>query len=100
MAVATTVEITPYRVEIAAAQMEDLGRRIAAPQSPTRDLAAAPPRGARLAATEARPRYGAHDYDSRPLAERLNALPQSTTEIDGRVAPFTHVRSARESPLP
>jgi hypothetical protein len=40
------------------------------------------------------------DYDWRTCEERLNALPQFITEIDGLDIHFIHVRSRHEGALP
>jgi pimeloyl-ACP methyl ester carboxylesterase len=45
-------------------------------------------------------RYWAADYDWRKCEEKLNALPQFMTEIDGLDIHFIHVRSAHENGLP
>jgi pimeloyl-ACP methyl ester carboxylesterase len=42
----------------------------------------------------------ANDYDHHRLEARLNALPQSTTEIDGLKIHFIHVKSRHENALP
>jgi pimeloyl-ACP methyl ester carboxylesterase len=45
-------------------------------------------------------RYWGTDYDWRPCEEKLNALPQYITEIDGLDIHFIHVRSKHEDALP
>jgi pimeloyl-ACP methyl ester carboxylesterase len=45
-------------------------------------------------------RYWANDYDFGRIEERLNALPQFVTEIDGLEIHFIHVKSAHEDALP
>ena len=44
--------------------------------------------------------YWATDYDWRKVENRLNALPQFITEIDGLDIHFLHVRSKHENALP
>jgi pimeloyl-ACP methyl ester carboxylesterase len=45
-------------------------------------------------------RYWTTDYDWRKCEERLNALPQFITEIDGLDIHFIHVKSDHENALP
>ena len=45
-------------------------------------------------------RYWTDEYDWRRCEERLNALPQFTTEIDGVEIHFIHVKSRHENALP
>src|SRR4029453_8759291 len=45
-------------------------------------------------------RYGANEYDPGRAADRLNALPQFTTEIDGLTIHFIQVKSKHEEALP
>jgi pimeloyl-ACP methyl ester carboxylesterase len=44
--------------------------------------------------------YWTNEYDFGRIAERLNALPQFTTEIDGVNVHFIHVESSHEDALP
>src|SRR5262249_13727421 len=44
--------------------------------------------------------YWLDGYDFGRVASRLNALPQSTTEIDGAAIHFIHVHSPHENALP
>ena len=53
-----------------------------------------------LATLQALARYWATDYDWRKCEERLNALPQFITEIDGLDIHFIHVKSPHENALP
>jgi Epoxide hydrolase N terminus len=45
-------------------------------------------------------RYWGTDYDWRKAEERLNALPQFVTELDGLDIHFVHVRSPHPNALP
>jgi pimeloyl-ACP methyl ester carboxylesterase len=56
--------------------------------------------GVQLAALQALCRYWLDEYDFGRVAERLNALPQFVTEIDGVDVHFIHVRSRQEGALP
>src|SRR3712207_7015131 len=53
-------------------------------------------RSVQLATMQELARYWTTDYDWRKCEEKLNALPQFTTEIDGADIHFIHVRSQHE----
>ena len=56
--------------------------------------------GVQLATAQALARYWLDEYDFGRIEERLNALPQFVTEIDGVDVHFIHVRSQHEDALP
>lgn len=100
MACMTPTDLTPFRIEIPAAEVEDLHARLDAARYPEplpgddwstgvpvavlRDLVA---------------RWQRHDWAA--TEARLNALPQLTTEVDGQTIHLVHVRSevAAATPL-
>jgi pimeloyl-ACP methyl ester carboxylesterase len=96
----TAAAIRPFEVGFPEAELIDLRRRIAATRWPSKELVADRSQGVQLAALEALCRYWLDDYDFGRVAERLNALPQFVTEIDGVEVHFVHVRSAHENALP
>jgi pimeloyl-ACP methyl ester carboxylesterase len=98
--VETTTEIRPFHVEISAEQIEDLRRRIEATRWPTRELVEDRSQGVQLEAMQELARYWVTDYNFGQVEQRLNALPQFTTEIDGVEIHFIHVRSEHEDALP
>ena len=99
---ATTTDgaIRPFRVEVPQADLDDLRRRVAAARWPSKELVADPSQGVQLATLQALARYWATEYDLRRVADRLNALPQFMTEIDGLDIHFLHVTSPHEDALP
>jgi pimeloyl-ACP methyl ester carboxylesterase len=99
---ATTTDgaIRPFRVEVPQADLDDLRRRVAAARWPHQELVADPSQGVQLATLQALARYWATEYDLRRVADRLNALPQFLTEIDGLDVHFLHVRSPHPDALP
>jgi pimeloyl-ACP methyl ester carboxylesterase len=99
-AVETTTGIRPFQVEISDEQIDDLRRRIAATRLPSRELVDDRSQGVQLATIEALRHYWANDYDFHRVEQRLNALPQFVTEIDGVDIHFIHVRSQHEDALP
>jgi pimeloyl-ACP methyl ester carboxylesterase len=98
--VETTTEIRPFQVEIPAEKIDDLRRRIAATRWPSKELVDDRSQGVQLATLKAIADYWTSEYDFGRIAERLNALPQFMTEIDGVDVHFIHVRSKHEDALP
>ncbi|MEK6439585.1 epoxide hydrolase family protein [Pseudonocardia sp. T1-2H] len=102
----TTIEqqtgsaIRPFSVAIPQDALDDLRRRLAAIRWPSRELVDDRSQGVQLATMQALCRYWASEYEGRRVESRLNALPQSTTEIDGVDIHFVHVRSRHEDALP
>jgi pimeloyl-ACP methyl ester carboxylesterase len=93
-------EVRPFQYEVRREQMEDLRRRIEATRWPSPELVEDRSQGVQLATMQELVRYWTTDYDWGRLDARLNALPQFTTEIDGVVIHFIHVRSKHEDALP
>ena len=97
---ATETEIRPFRYEASQEALDDLRRRIAATRWPSQELVGDRSQGVQLAAIQALARCWLDEYDWRTVEAKLNALPQSTTEIDGLTIHFIHVRSRHEDALP
>jgi pimeloyl-ACP methyl ester carboxylesterase len=91
---------TAFEVEFTDEQIDDLRRRIRAARLPSKELVEDRSQGVQLATIEALRDYWANEYDFNRVAERLNAVPQFTTEIDGETVHFIHVRSEHEDALP
>src|SRR5215470_1130146 len=96
----TATGIRPFSVEITDEQIDDLRRRIEATRWPTAELVEDASQGIQIAFLRELARYWAEDYDFGRLEERLNGLPQFTTEIDGVDVHFIHVESQHEDALP
>jgi pimeloyl-ACP methyl ester carboxylesterase len=92
--------VRPFRVDVPEEDLDDLRRRIAATRWPTKELVEDRSQGVQLATLRELARYWTTDYDWRKAEEKLNALPQFTTEIDGVDIHFIHVRSQHEEALP
>ena len=92
--------ITPFRVEIPQADLDDLQGRLDRVRWPDElpgvgwDLGIPLERVRELAA------YWREKFDWRAQEAALNAYPQYTTEIDGQNVHFLHVRSANPDALP
>src|SRR5215468_4732590 len=96
----TATGIRPFSVEITDEHIDDLRRRIEATRWPTAELVEDASQGIQIAFLRELARYWAEDYDFGRLEERLNGLPQFTTEIDGVDVHFIHVESQHEDALP
>src|SRR5436190_9154797 len=94
--VQAATDIRPFHVEIPEQQTDELRRRIAATRWPSKELVDDRSQGVQLATLKELARYWASDYDFGRVQERLNALPQFTTEIDRVEIHFIHVRSPHE----
>ena len=92
--------VHPFRVDVPEEALDDLRRRIAATLWPSKELVEDRSQGVQLATMQELARYWQTDYDWRKAEEKLNALPQFTTEIDGVDIHFIHVRSQHENALP
>jgi pimeloyl-ACP methyl ester carboxylesterase len=92
--------IRPFSVDIPEEELNDLRRRIASTRWPHKELVQDRSQGVQLATMRALTRYWATAHDWRKTEERLNALPQFTTEIDGVNVHFIHVKSRHENALP
>jgi pimeloyl-ACP methyl ester carboxylesterase len=92
--------IRPFRMEVPQEEIDELRRRVQTTRWPDRETVADQSQGVQLAAIQALARYWAAEYDFRRVEERLNALSQFITEIDGVDIHFIHVRSAHEDALP
>jgi pimeloyl-ACP methyl ester carboxylesterase len=94
------VAVRPFHIDVPEEDLDDLRRRIAATQWPSKELVEDRSQGVQLATMQELARYWTTDYDWRKAEEKLNALPQFTTEIDGVDIHFIHVRSNHENALP
>ena len=92
--------IHPFRIDVPDAALADLRRRISATNWPDKETVADQSQGVPLATMRELAGYWATDYDWRKVEATLNALPQFTTEIDGLVIHFIHVRSKHPNALP
>jgi len=99
-ALETATEIRPFHVEFAQEKIDDLRRRIAATRWPSKELVADRSQGVQLATLRALANYWLDGYDFGRIQDRLNALPQFVTEIDGVDIHFIHVRSEDDGALP
>ena len=92
--------IRPFRVEVPKEALVELQARLEATRWPDREIVADQSQGVQLATIQELARYWVTEYDWHPCEERLNALPQFMTEIDGLDIHFVHVRSKHDDALP
>jgi len=95
-----TTAILPFRVNVPEADLTDLRRRIQATRWPEKETVSDTSQGVPLKLLQELAHYWATEYDWRKCEAKLNALPQFTTEIDGLVIHFIHVRSRHDGALP
>ena len=92
--------IRPFSIEVPQEDLDELRRRITATRLPSKELVDDRSQGVQLATIKALSQYWTMDYDWRACEERLNALPQFMTEIDGVDVHFIHVKSDHEDAMP
>jgi pimeloyl-ACP methyl ester carboxylesterase len=92
--------IRPFQVGFSEAELTDLRRRVNAARWPERETVSNDSQGVRLAMIQELARYWGTDYDWRKCEQKLNALPNFVTEVDGLDIHFIHVRSQHEDVLP
>jgi pimeloyl-ACP methyl ester carboxylesterase len=96
----TATELRQFQVDVPQERLDEMRRRIEDTRWPTKELVADRSQGVQLETLQELARYWTAEYDWRKAEERLNALPQFTTEIDGVDIHFIHVRSQHEDALP
>src|ERR1700746_2729552 len=94
-----TANITEFKVKITEEQLADLRSRIKATRWPNQELVKDRSQGVQLKTMQKLADYWANEYDWRRLEQRLNALPQFKTEIDGVDIHFIHVKSPHKDAL-
>jgi pimeloyl-ACP methyl ester carboxylesterase len=94
-------DIRPFHpATVSDAELTELRRRIHATRWPEPELVTDASQGVQLATVQKLARYWSTNYEWRTCEERLNALPQFMTEIDGLDIHFIHVRSKHANALP
>ena len=88
-----SADITPYRIDIDEAELDDLRARLARTRYPEAETVDDWSQGIPLAYVRELCDYWRDGYDWRVTESRLNAIPQFRTEVDGVGIHFLHVRS-------
>jgi pimeloyl-ACP methyl ester carboxylesterase len=92
--------IQPYRISVPEAALIDLRQRLASTRWPDEETVHDRTQGVQLATMQDLVRYWQTGYDWRTVENRLNALPNFITEIDGLDIHFIHVRSHEPNAMP
>jgi pimeloyl-ACP methyl ester carboxylesterase len=92
--------IRPFQVHVSDEALTDLRRRIQATRWPDKETVADQSQGAPLASLQKLLQYWGSGYDWRKAEQKLNGLPQFTTNIDGVDIHFIHVKSREKNALP
>jgi len=90
-------EITPFRIEVPDADLEDLRARLRWTRWPEPETVDDWSQGIPLGYVRELCDYWRESYDWRPGEARLNRFPQFRTEIDGLDIHFIHARSPHEA---
>jgi epoxide hydrolase len=92
--------ITPFRVEVAQADLDDLNDRLGRTRWPDELPGVGWDLGIPLARVRELAAHWREKFDWRAQEAALNQYPQYTTEIDGQNVHFLHIRSASPDALP
>ena len=92
--------IEEFRIDIPQADLDDLRDRLGRTRWPDQLPGVGWDYGIALDDVRELAEYWRTGYDWRAWERRLNSFPQFTTEIDGQVVHFLHVRSASPGAVP
>src|SRR6266851_8874369 len=95
-----TKAVTPFEVHVPKAALDDLMRRLAKTRWPEKETVGDWSQGVPLQKAQALVAYWRAKYDWRRFEARINAFPQSRTQLDGVGIHFIHVRSPQQNALP
>lgn len=95
-----TSAVTPFRVAVPGAMLDDLKLRLSMTRWPDKETAPGWTQGVPLKRMQDVAHYWELQYDWRHAEAKLNAYPQFRTEIDGLGIHFFHVRSRHANALP
>jgi microsomal epoxide hydrolase len=95
-----TQDLTPFRIAVPQADLDDLGRRLASTRWPDQLDDPGWELGIPVDAVRELAEYWRLGFDWRAQEARINAFPQFTTTIDGANIHFLHVRSPEPDATP
>src|SRR5437763_11826757 len=95
-----TSEITPFRIDVPQAGLDDLRARLANTRWPDQPDGVGWRLGAPVDYVRELAEYWRTGFDWRAYEERINAFPQFTTTIDGTNVHFLHVTSPEPDATP
>lgn len=96
----TSTEILPFRIDVAAADLDDMNLRLARTRWPDELPGVGWSYGVPTTYLQGLAEYWRDSYDWRASEAHLNRFPQFTTTIDGQSIHFLHVRSPESNALP
>ena len=96
---ATGTDIRPFKIDIPQATLDDLQRRLDQAKWPD-ELPGDGDYGVRQSYIRSLADRWQNGYDWRAVEARINQYPQFTTEIDGQLVHFLHVRSPEPNAFP
>ncbi|MDF2476319.1 MAG: multidrug transporter, partial [Sphingobacterium sp.] len=94
------VAIRPFKINIPQSKLDELKKRIAETRFPDKETVNDESQGIQLAQLKELIDYWRNGYDWHKAENKLNALPQFITKIDGLDIQFIHVRSKEKNALP
>ncbi|MEV6358963.1 epoxide hydrolase family protein [Nocardia asteroides] len=95
-----TATITPFRIEVQQARLDDLAARLRNALYPDELPGVGDAYGVPADRVRTLAQYWLDEFDWRALESELNAYPQFTTEIEGEDIHFLHIRSSRPDATP
>ena len=93
-------DTVPFTVSVSTGQIEDLHDRLARTRWPGADIGSPWSRGVPIGYLRGLADYWRDEFDWRRAEDEINAHPQFTTEIDGQLIHFIHVRSPEADATP
>lgn len=97
---AIAAEITPFRIDVPQADLDDLRQRLAETRWPSELEGVGWSRGVPVDYLHGLAAYWRDGFDWRAQEAKLNEFPQFTTVIDGQTIHFLHVRSPEPNATP
>jgi pimeloyl-ACP methyl ester carboxylesterase len=92
--------IRPFRIDIPQTDLDDLRNRLTRTRWPREIPGSGWSRGVPVEYLKGLADYWRNGFDWRAQEAKLNAFPQFTTEIDGQVIHFLHIRSPEPTAIP
>ena len=92
--------IRPYHISVSQEAITDLRNRINATRWPDQETVNDQSQGVKLNQIQSLVKYWGTDYDWHKAEDKLNALPQFVTNIDGLDIQFVHVKSKHKNAMP
>lgn len=95
-----STELRPFTYKASDADLADLRRRIEATRWPDSETVKDSKQGVQLATIQKLAQHWVTKHDWRKVEERINAVPNFITNIDGLDFHFMHIRSKHENAFP